>query len=75
MQDQKVIWFSSDLFDIYITETQVSDIIKSFPYNNAAVPHDIGPNLIKEAGDAIIPHFSTLIFIGVMYSSFRMEEC
>ena len=48
------------LCDIYISETRVSNILKSLPPNKAAGPDGIGPKLIKEAGDAFVPSLTRL---------------
>ena len=61
------------LCDIYISETQVSDILKSLPPNKAAGPEGIGPKLIKEAGDAIVPSLTRLFNLSLESHTVPLE--
>ena len=61
------------LCDIYISKTQVSDILKSLHPNKAAGPDGIGPKLIKEAGDAIVPSLTRLFNLSLESHTVPLE--
>ena len=61
------------LCDIYISETQVSDILKSLSPNKAAGPDGIGPKLIKEVGDAIVPSLTRLFNLSLESHTVPLE--